>query len=51
VTNKHAKEVLGWSPDYSSYREGLAKTIADIQADHLSANGNERKERDKGIDY
>lgn len=37
VSNRHAKEVLGWQPDYPSYREGLAKTIADIRTAQLSA--------------
>jgi nucleoside-diphosphate-sugar epimerase len=36
VSNRHAKEVLGWQPDYPSYREGLAKTIADIRAGQSS---------------
>jgi nucleoside-diphosphate-sugar epimerase len=30
VSNRHAKEVLGWKPDYPSFREGLVKTISDI---------------------
>jgi nucleoside-diphosphate-sugar epimerase len=32
VSNRHAKEVLGWQPGYPSCREGLVKTISDIRS-------------------
>jgi nucleoside-diphosphate-sugar epimerase len=38
VSNKHAKEVLGWQPGYPSCREGLAKTIAIIRSQLASKN-------------
>jgi len=32
VRNQHAKEVLGWSPQFPSYKEGLADTVKKIRA-------------------
>ena len=35
VSNKKAKEILGWSPRYSTYKEGLKATVAEYRKGNL----------------
>jgi nucleoside-diphosphate-sugar epimerase len=37
VTNAKAKRVLGWSPRYPSFKEGLAATVAAIERGEVTA--------------
>jgi nucleoside-diphosphate-sugar epimerase len=37
VTNAKAKRVLGWSPRYPSFKEGLAATVAAIECGEVTA--------------